>query len=70
MASQGFDAYVIPAGIPGRQVSYRPHIYSHQELRVLFDAADAMRVSPYGGQRQLIIPTIFRMIYCLVLCRV
>ena len=65
IASLGADAYVIPTGIPGRQIHYHPHIYSHQELRAFFDAADAIKLSPYGGQRQLIIPVIFRMIYCL-----
>ncbi|NVM97012.1 tyrosine-type recombinase/integrase [Arthrobacter wenxiniae] len=65
MASLGADAYVIPTGIPGRHIHYRPHIFSHQELRALFDAADTIQMSPYGGQRQLIIPVMFRMIYCL-----
>lgn len=65
MTGSGTDAYVIPAGVPGRQVRYRPHIYSHDELRAIFDAADQVEASPYSGQRQLIIPVIFRMIYCL-----
>ncbi len=65
MASLGADAYVIPTGIPGGQIHYRPHIFSHRELRALFDAADAIHASPFGGQRQLIIPVVFRMIYCL-----
>ncbi|MGP9817196.1 tyrosine-type recombinase/integrase [Glutamicibacter sp. 363] len=65
MASVGAKAYVIPKGIPGRQVHYRPHIFSHRELRALFDSADAIQVSPFGGQRQLIIPVMFRMLYCL-----
>jgi integrase/recombinase XerD len=65
MAGSGTDAYVIPAGIPGRQVRYRPHIFTHAQLRALFDAADQIQASPFGGQRQLIIPAIFRMIYCL-----
>lgn len=65
MASLGDDAFVIPAGIPGQQIHYHPYIFSHQELRSLFDAADAIQSSPYGGQRQLIIPVMFRMIYCL-----
>lgn len=69
MASLGADAYVIPKGIPGRQIHYRPHIFSHRELRALFDASDAIQASPYGGQRQLIIPVMFRMIYCLGLRR-
>lgn len=65
IASLGADAYVIPTGIPGRQIHYHPHIFSHQELRALFDAADVIQFSPFGGQRQLIIPVMFRMIYCL-----
>lgn len=58
-------AYVIPSGIPGRQVRYRPHIFSHEQLRAIFDAADQVRASGYGGQRHLIIPVVFRMVYCL-----
>lgn len=65
MASLGIEAYVIPTGIPGRRIHYSPHIFSHRELRALFDAADAIKDSPIGGRRQLIIPAMFRMIYCL-----
>lgn len=65
MARLGMDAYVIPAGIPGRQVRYRPHIYSRAQLRAIFDAADQIPPSSYGGRREVIIPVIFRMIYCL-----
>lgn len=61
----GLAAYVIPSGIPGKQIRYRPHVFTHEHLRALFDAADAVQGSPYGGRRELIIPTIFRMIYCL-----
>ena len=65
MTGCGAEAYVIPAGIPGRQVRYRPHIYSHVQLRAIFDAADQILATPYGGQRHVIIPVMFRMIYCL-----
>ena len=65
MSSLGAAAYVIPPGIPGRQIHYRPHIFTHAQLRAIFDAADQIPVSPFGGQRQLLIPAIFRMIYCL-----
>ena len=58
MTGLGLDAYVIPAGIPGRQIRYRPHIYSHAQLRALFTAADQIVASPYGGARHLIIPVI------------
>ena len=65
MAGLGVDAYVIPPGIPGKQVRYRPHIYSHAQLRAIFDVADRIDPSPFGGRRHVIIPVIFRMIYCL-----
>lgn len=65
MVGCGTDAYVIPAGIPGRRVRYRPHIFTHAQLRAIFDAADQIQASPFGGQRQLIIPVIFRIVYCL-----
>ena len=64
VCSLGETAYVIASGIPGRRIRYRPHIYSHEQLRAIFDAADRVRPSCFG-QRQLIIPVIFRMIYCL-----
>lgn len=65
MNALGVDAYVIPSGIPGKQVRYRPHLYTPAQLRALFDAADRIGPSPYGGCRDLIIPVMFRMIYCL-----
>ncbi len=65
MAGCGVTAYVIPVGIPGRGPRYRPHLFTHEQLRVLFDAADRIESSPYGGQRHLVIPVVFRMIYCL-----
>lgn len=65
MAGSGADAYVIPPGVPGRQVRYRPHLYSHAQLRGIFDAADHVTATPWGGQRHVIIPVIFRTIYCL-----
>lgn len=65
MTRLGANAHVIASGIPGKQVRYRPHLFTPEQLRALFSAADNIQPSPYGGQRQLIIPMIFRMIYCL-----
>lgn len=65
MNTMGHQAYVIPSGIPGRQIHYRPHLFTSDQLRAFFDAADAIVASPYGGPRHLVIPVIFRMIYCL-----
>jgi integrase len=65
MARSGTEAHVIPAGIPGKQIRYTPHVLTHAELRALFTAADAIRPSPYGGPRHLAIPALFRTMYCL-----
>ena len=65
IATQGLQAYVIPAGIPGRPIHYRPYLYTPAELRAIFDAADQIRATPFGGRRELIIPAMFRMTYCL-----
>lgn len=65
MNTMGFHAYVIPSGIPGRQIRYRPHLFTGDQLRAFFDAADAIVPSPYGGPRHLVIPVVFRMMYCL-----
>lgn len=65
MGALGMSAYVIPSGIPGKQVRYRPHIFSHAQLRSLFDVADNIQATGYGGRREVIIPVIFRIIYCL-----
>ena len=65
MTGLGLDAYVIPPGIPGGRVRYRPHLYSPPQLRAIFGAADRIAPSPYGAARHVIIPVIFRMMYCL-----
>ena len=65
MIACGMPAYVIAPGIPGRRVRYRPHIFSAEQLRAIFAATDQIVATAYGGRRELIIPVIFRMIYCL-----
>lgn len=65
MNTMGFEAYVIPSGIPGRQIRYRPHLFTSGQLRAFFNAADGIVASPYGGARHLVIPVVFRMMYCL-----
>ena len=65
MTACGISAYVIAPGIPGRQVRYRPHLFSREQLRAIFAASDQIVATPYGGRREVIIPVIFRMIYCL-----
>jgi len=64
MNSIGIDAYLIPAGIPGKQIRYVPHIFTDQELRAFFTEIDRCTVSPFSLARHLIIPVFFRLLYC------
>ena len=65
MNSIGVDAYLIPTGIPRKQIRYVPHIYTDQELRAFFAEIDRCAVSPYSPPaRHLIIPVFFRLLYC------
>lgn len=61
----GIEAFVIPSGIPGKQIRYVPHIFTDQELRAFFVEIDRCAVSPYSGPaRHLMIPVFFRLLYC------
>lgn len=65
MNSIGIEAYIIPSGIPGKQIRYVPHIFTDPELRAFFAEIDQCSVGPFSGPvRHLIIPVFFRLIYC------
>jgi integrase/recombinase XerD len=61
---RGIPAYVLPAGLPGRQVRYVPHIYTSAELTAFFQAADQLPYDPHSPVRHWVIPVIFRLVYC------
>jgi len=60
----GIDAYVIPPGIPGKLIRYVPHIFTDQELRAFFAEIDQCAVSLRSPVRHLVIPVLFRVLYC------
>jgi integrase/recombinase XerD len=60
----GIEAYIIPAGIPGKLVRYVPHIFTEPELRSFFAEIDRCVLSPYSPVRHLVIPVFFRFLYC------
>ena len=64
MRRLGIEAYVIPPGIPGKQVRYVPHIFTDQELCAFFAEIDRCQISLYSPARHLIIPVFFRVLYC------
>lgn len=67
MERMGYAAYV-----PGRDEigklhkSFVPYIFSHREIQDFFAAADAMTCLPHSiaPRRHLIMPVLFRMLYC------
>jgi len=65
MNGLGIEAYLIPPGIPGKQIRYVPHIFTDLELHTFFAAIDRCSISPYSGPvRHLVIPVFFRLLYC------
>jgi integrase/recombinase XerD len=60
----GIEAYVIPTGIPGKQIHYVPHIFTEQELKAFFTEIDRCTANPYSPARPLVIPVLFRVLYC------
>jgi len=61
----GIEAFIIPLGIPGKQIRYIPHIFTDQELKAFFVETDQCVVSPFSGPaRHLLIPVLFRLLYC------
>lgn len=61
---QGKEAYVIPADLTPKGAKLTPHIYTPEELRILFTTLDQLPVKSNFPVRHLVIPTFFRLLYC------
>lgn len=64
MNSIGIEAYVLPPNIPKKQIRYMPHIYTSQELSCFFKALDNCQPSVFSPGRHLVLPVLFRLLYC------
>jgi len=62
--SIGGDSYVIPSDLFLRETPYIPHLYAPEELSAIFSALDRLQPSHQSSIRHLVIPVMFRMIYC------
>lgn len=60
----GHDAYTIPYGTEGRRIRYVPHIFTQTELHAFFRAADRQHSSAFSPTRHLVMPVLFRVLYC------
>ena len=60
----GHQTYVIPLRILPKYPGYIPHIFTERELEAFFDRVDACR--PWAGSpfRHLVMPLLFRLLYC------
>jgi integrase/recombinase XerD len=60
----GCPAYVPGARLTAREPSpFVPYIFSHDEIRRLLEAADALPVDPRSPLRHRVLPAIFRVLY-------
>ena len=59
----GKFAYIIPGGIPRKQIRYDAHIFTETELKAFFASIDNCKKSPSSPLRCYVIPVIFRLIY-------
>jgi len=67
MVRMGYSAYVPTKDEIGKcHSSFIPYIFSHDEIRRFFTAADSMTLAQYSiaPRRHLIMPVIFRTLYC------
>jgi integrase len=65
MAGLGEHSFLIPARLPGGRTRYVPHVFTRAEIKALFEAVDACQRPPCGGWRDLVMPAMFRFLYCL-----
>lgn len=60
----GLEAYIIPMDLAPKAARYVPHIYTMEELRIFFNTLDRIPPKKNFLIRHLVIPTLFRLIYC------
>lgn len=60
----GISAYVIPVDLAKKGARYIPHIYTNEELSTIFAVLDQTPYKRNFPIRHLVIPVIFRVIYC------
>ena len=63
LAAIGEDAYVFPSAMTNTQYSLSPHIFTDDELRRFFAAADNYSVNTKDPLQHRIAPVVFRLIY-------
>lgn len=62
--ASGHEAYVFPTSDLPKEPKYTPHIYTNDELQRLFRQIDCCNFIPFVPNRHLIMPLLFRILYC------
>lgn len=63
LAGTGMPAYIIPGGIPHKQIHYDAHIFTETELKAFFTSIDQCKSSPFSPYRCYVIPVFFRLLF-------
>jgi integrase len=67
MARTGYQAYIpMPCEARKMHKTFVPYIFTNDEIRLLFDAVDSMKVNyrTSAPRRHLVLPVLFRILYC------
>lgn len=65
MQRNGVEAYLLPkTSLPRQTHDHTPYIFTHEEIRRLFQVIDAIPYNPLSPKRYLIYPLLFRFLYC------
>jgi len=60
----GKEAYIIPDGFVGKREQFLPYLYTEDQLKAFFSAADKLPPHKLSPMREYVIPVLFRMLYC------
>ncbi|MCK5847873.1 MAG: tyrosine-type recombinase/integrase, partial [Caldisericia bacterium] len=60
----GKEAYIIPDGFVGKREQFLPYLYTKDQLKTFFVAADMLPPHKLSPMREYVIPVLFRILYC------
>ena len=63
LVGTGKPAYIIPGGVPRKQIHYDAHIFTEPELKAFFASVDRCGKSPFSPYRCYVIPVVFRLLF-------
>lgn len=63
----GKNAYVLESDLIDRPQPYLPYLFTDDELHTLFESIDSIPTSSHSFDRELVLPVLFRMMYCCAL---